>query len=528
MNRFLYLALPLFGLALLQGCAHHQLRFNTAGHAKTVADVHTQQVLDNIAKFVANPNSLPHFEFPNQGGSGVTDDANGATGANFNPFGLTGWSIGAGARRTSNVSFTMTPVNDPRKLELMRCAYQRAMGACCCNGESAHCPDCKARFNNFYLGTTTPSKTVLKTPDGRPILLFAQDLNEKKEALLDQGQNPIGQRVVTNTNALDQKFYTDLETGEIVLSVEAAGIEENAVRLKKLFIDDSVSGYTDRSGTVTASCLGGTCWFKVGKKSAIPRDCLSCGYVGRYCGTNVWVPECGRDQLTKLTLTILDIALNDAPKSRTKDVVAYLDAEEALTTEENASFKITATVPVSTSVKDVVPGAKKGAIATRRLAVELSLAKEKVAEAERIENLSKNRFMQSFAEAKNDDKATKFLNDNLRQFNSQEEFKGGIEELAAEIAKVEGMAIFGLKELNTQDLVQKSVSQARAFVDARKMSAAAKEHERTLTELKQTIENESQNPEYQTSPVENLPPDRTYEPPSGVLQLDQQLRTLRQ
>ena len=39
-------------LPVVAGCTHQQLRFNTVSQARTVADVHTQQVLDNLAKFV--------------------------------------------------------------------------------------------------------------------------------------------------------------------------------------------------------------------------------------------------------------------------------------------------------------------------------------------------------------------------------------------------------------------------------------------------------------------------------------------
>ena len=49
-------------------------------------------------------------------------------------------------------SFVLTPINDPRKLELMRCAYQIAVSSCGYGVPSRNCPDCQARFNTFYTG----------------------------------------------------------------------------------------------------------------------------------------------------------------------------------------------------------------------------------------------------------------------------------------------------------------------------------------------------------------------------------------
>ncbi|RCS43915.1 hypothetical protein DTL42_18170 [Bremerella cremea] len=60
-------------IVICMGCAHHQLGYQTVKQAHTVADVHTQQALDNLAKFVHNPNALPHFSYPSQGSSEVNE-----------------------------------------------------------------------------------------------------------------------------------------------------------------------------------------------------------------------------------------------------------------------------------------------------------------------------------------------------------------------------------------------------------------------------------------------------------------------
>ena len=44
----------------------------------------------------------------------------------------------------------------------------------------------------------------------------------------------------------------------------------------------------------------------------LAKDC-SCIAVGEYCGCYVWVLPEGQDQLTKLTLAILDYAMHEPP-----------------------------------------------------------------------------------------------------------------------------------------------------------------------------------------------------------------------
>lgn len=140
------------------GCTHVQLRNNTIGQAHTLSDIYQQQVIDNLALFIYDPGALPHFAFANQGTSTVTD-----TGT----LGITnGWQRQAGLQflyqstgvnpmlqRNAQEAWTLTPVNDPRKLELMRCAYQKAVQICGRVAPSPRCPDCDRRFRDFYTGT---------------------------------------------------------------------------------------------------------------------------------------------------------------------------------------------------------------------------------------------------------------------------------------------------------------------------------------------------------------------------------------
>ena len=68
------------------------------------------------------------------------------------PFFLSALGVSGTAQRSQQEAYTVTPVNDPRKLELMRCAYQLAIRNCGCGTVSGDCPDCQTRFKVFYTG----------------------------------------------------------------------------------------------------------------------------------------------------------------------------------------------------------------------------------------------------------------------------------------------------------------------------------------------------------------------------------------
>lgn len=285
----------LFAVVGSTGCTYHQLRKNTANQAFTVSELHQQQVLDNVAMFVNNKDALPFFALPKQGTSEVNDK--GAITPLLTWSRLTTAPLAGSflfntaqttmtAERATKQNWTLDPINDPRKLELMRCAYQRAIGSCCGGSDTESCPNCSERFNRFYTGSKG------KAPDG---------------------------------------------------------------------------------SNVTADCLLNTCcWFRVGTKHDVPKDC--CNFVGKYCDTYVWVPHSGRDTLSKLTLVILDFAMNDARKLPTKEVVYYLDADGRPTTFASSVAMVTANISVSDTNNTLLlaPYAEAIAQILRRNKVEIS------------------------------------------------------------------------------------------------------------------------------------------------------------
>jgi hypothetical protein len=249
------------------GCTHIQLRNNVVNQSWTVSDFHRQQVLNNLALFAFDNNALPYFSFPNQSSAFVTDQ--GFVGLTpswsrftnglflFNALGLS-----LTAQRSAQEGFTVTPVNDPRKLELMRCAYQKAISNCGCAKMAERCPDCKTRFKTFYTGD----------PDG------------------------------------------------------------------------DIAATT--GGITTTECMQDFCWLQIGCKKCVPKHC-PCNYVGHYCGVYVWVMPEGRDELTKLTLTILDFALRDPPQRLTKSVVYYIDELGLPADKDGAVGQVSANIAIN-------------------------------------------------------------------------------------------------------------------------------------------------------------------------------------
>ena len=268
-----YLLVACIACLALSGCRQIQLRNHAAVQARTVSDMHTQQVLDNLAMFMYDPGSFPSFSTFKQGAAQVQDRGGLGSPTGFgrftaaNVFGLTTFSFQPSLERTAYESWTTEPVNNARKLELMRCAYQNAVYGR--RPADYDCPNCQKRFNHFY-------------------------------------------------------------TGDFKKSVS-----------------------TVESGITTSDCLSSeSTWFHAGCKNCIPKSC-DCLYIGSYCGMYVWVFPEGRNELSKLTLAILDFATNDPPQvvKRTKNVEVILDEDLAVT-----STKITATIGIDEDPAVVLSG----------------------------------------------------------------------------------------------------------------------------------------------------------------------------
>ncbi len=347
----LALASALLMIVLANGCTTHRaLRRNTIKQAGTVTDIHQQQVLDNLAKFLYDPHAVPSFALATQGTSDVTDNgqASGVTGWLANGFDK--FSLTLGASRTAKQNWTMTPVTDPRKLELMRCAYQRVL-ANCGVAESACCPDCKKRFNKFYTGRTHGTKY---TKDGH--VCYACE-NGELPNLVPQ---PCDDYCICGECACQTVKTDDAGKAQCVnvTQEEIATPKSDSLGSdsKAVVLDETITCHngtcptncpSPSNGTINSECLyPSCCWFRVGKKDRIPKNCQ---LVGHYCGTYIWVP-CGqgREKFAQLTLAILDYAVHEDRSLPTKEVTAYLNRNGCPTNKDDAELIVKATMSIST------------------------------------------------------------------------------------------------------------------------------------------------------------------------------------
>ena len=109
------------------------------------------------------------FSYPSATSSGVDDSIDGGLDFRFSPSRLTSWGLGSNGRRLNKQNLTIVPISDPRKLELMRCVYQQAVGYHSGFEATGECPSCDLRLANFYFGSPTPEKLVATTDSGVPI-----------------------------------------------------------------------------------------------------------------------------------------------------------------------------------------------------------------------------------------------------------------------------------------------------------------------------------------------------------------------
>jgi hypothetical protein len=274
-----------FGLLLISaGCTSVRLRKNTIAQANTLSDIYEQQVLDNLAMFIYDYNSLPHFAFPATGANSLADTVAAKGILGWAKAGFNSASAELDGTRMATENWQLTAVVDPRILELMRCAYQIEVAPCLLGvKESTECPNCKKRFKVYYTGS----------PKGE----FPQ-----KDSAEDKGE-------------------------------------------------------------VTSECLnpGKCCWFQVYCEKCLPKH-HECCHIGHYCGVYVSVPRgAGQEELTKLTLVILDYAFNkpaSPPAEPTKEVTLIIDNQGNVTSRTiKAIQKLSA--DDSKIVKPYEPGVQK-------------------------------------------------------------------------------------------------------------------------------------------------------------------------
>lgn len=135
---------------MLSGCAHTRLSRHSVKQARTLSDIQQQQVLENLALICSNPGALPHFATADGGGTRISDSANAGTRLSWNITTLTGVTGDAGVSTNLQENWTLNPINDPVKLDLIRCVLLYATGRINCDGGDLCCDDCVNKLNLFF------------------------------------------------------------------------------------------------------------------------------------------------------------------------------------------------------------------------------------------------------------------------------------------------------------------------------------------------------------------------------------------
>jgi hypothetical protein len=394
------------------------LRRQTVHQGDTVADIHQQQVLDNLAKFVADPYSIPSFAVASSGSTQVADQGTAGLSLGWIRSGFSAAGLSLGGQRGQTTSWTTTPITDPRKLELMRCAYQRATSDCTGSPESICCPDCRKRFNEFYTGRAFASKTVLNR-ENKQVKVYECDGQGRLSNLVpspcEDGQ--VCAKCGVSPSVMAGCPDSGQPSGGDSLPSPTTEGEEARCYCNRL----AAPGEAE----VNSECLYPQCgcWFCCGCKKCVPKGCK---YVGHYGDTYVWIPPGpGRDELAKLTLAILDYAVHEDRRLPTKEVIAYVKRNGDSTTEDQAEFVVKATISSSDKNDSVL-----WSEAPPEKIVEL-MRRRGVLLREFSTNLNSSRTFQSFSEMSQKDQSNvetampeqfrelKSIDSQLQQFDSQ-------------------------------------------------------------------------------------------------------------
>jgi hypothetical protein len=130
--RRLACALALATAALGPGCAHHQLSFSTVLTANTHQTIVFGMVLDNIAMFAAQPDTMPWHVRVRDGTVQITDKLGiGQQGGGFSTFSNGRFGIetyGPQGSRQVALQWGTDAVGDPIQLYALQSAYRRVLG----------------------------------------------------------------------------------------------------------------------------------------------------------------------------------------------------------------------------------------------------------------------------------------------------------------------------------------------------------------------------------------------------------------
>lgn len=162
--RTLLYAVVVMAVVPLTGCLHIPLQRNFLDQSSTISDIEHQQVIDNLAKFAANPASLPHFAIPDSGTTQMSAQANGGMEFNYTRALFSAWKYSFGGNAQEQENWVLKPVNDPGRLRRLRCAFQLAVNAHSGIDQDGDCIKCVAELKKVGLIVDESKRETLPSP----------------------------------------------------------------------------------------------------------------------------------------------------------------------------------------------------------------------------------------------------------------------------------------------------------------------------------------------------------------------------
>jgi len=268
-----------FTLMGISGCTNTQLRITTLNQGSTLADLQYLMIMRNLATFAENPSAIPWHMSITTGTAQVADAATAKSAfvAHFqnllsNKF--LEWDPAVSGSRTIVQQWSTNPIVHTDALKVIQMAYRRALGF-------QDMPDKKLLDDVAH----DIKKQIISTEDLRTeSALFYQSQFIKLEKSYDS------LRRGTNTTVGDQHLMP--EVGEPDPDAERKSpLAREVAREVNDIVEDLQSVSTG--------------WFGVGRWHDVPKDACFVAHEGK---TYVWVTKEHRDDLSKFTMVVLDIA----------------------------------------------------------------------------------------------------------------------------------------------------------------------------------------------------------------------------
>ena len=133
-------------LLLACGCTNNQLLRSTSQTQKSMSDLRYKHILDNLAMMVRNPAAVPNPVAINGGVVQISDIGTAIGNITQNPFGSRTFQyfLGLTGSRTVSEQWSLTPLQNPEKLRLMRYAFQLLL-----NSDLVHYDDGEEKLRAF-------------------------------------------------------------------------------------------------------------------------------------------------------------------------------------------------------------------------------------------------------------------------------------------------------------------------------------------------------------------------------------------